>query len=371
MKLLAIAGHDLRRMLRSRAAIFWIFVGPLLFTWFFGVLMRPQPSRVAPLGIVNRDEGDYVARALAVALGADGIATRPEPAPAAGSRTLEVPAGAARALGSGRPVTLVMRSPDPEETNAERRIVFKATKALLSVYLRANPKDVPAGESDEGLLRRLGEARAIDVKRVSLAIERRGVTEGFQRSVPAYLVMFVFMNLLITGSGLAEERANGHLRRLFLAPVAKWEIVGGKLLGRVAIGWIQIAYMLAIGVFLFRIRWAEHPLAFAGFLSIFALAAAACGMAVGTLFRDPDKCRTAAIWSVVLLSPLGGLWWPLEVVGSTMRTIGSFVPTGWAMEAVNGMLAFGSGAREVAPQAAALAGLGAAALFVVARRLRP
>ena len=62
----------------------------------------------------------------------------------------------------------------------------------------------------------------------------------------------------------------------------------------------------------------------------------------------------------ILLAPLGGLWWPLELVGPFMRRVAYFTPTGWAMEGVNAMLAFGAGAADVAPFA-----LGFAALFAV------
>lgn len=371
MKILAIAMHDLRRVLRSRAAFFWIFVGPLLFTAFFGILMRPQPARVVTVDLVSRDDGDYVARALGRALAADDVVTRVAPDVVQGRWAIEIPPKSASDLAAGRPVKLVLHSPSEEETFAERRMVFKAEKALLAVFLQANPSDVPAAESDDGIGRRLAASRAITVERADLGVVRREITGGFQRSIPAYLVMFVFMNLLISGATLAEERAGGRLRRLFLAPLTRTEIVLGKLLGRVAVGWIQIAYMLALGVFLFKIRWAAHTWVFLGFLSLFAVAAASAGLAMGTLFRDPDKCRTAAVWSVILLSPLGGLWWPLEVVGPTMRKIGYFVPTGWAMEAVNGMLAFGTGAREVAPFAAAFAAMSVALLVVVAKRLKP
>jgi ABC-2 type transport system permease protein len=137
------------------------------------------------------------------------------------------------------------------------------------------------------------------------------------------------------------------------------------------VGWIQTAYMLLLGVLVFKIEWAEHPLVLFAFLTLFCLAVASCGLALGTLFRDPDKASTAAVWTVILLSPLGGLWWPLEVVGPTMRQIGYLVPTGWAMESVNGMLALGAGAREVAPFALAFAVLLALSLTFAAKRLRP
>ncbi len=44
---------------------------------------------------------------------------------------------------------------------------------------------------------------------------------------------------------------------------------------------------------------------------------------------------------------------------------------GWAMESVNSMLAFGAGAREVAPFAAALARLLAVSWTLAVRRLKP
>jgi hypothetical protein len=54
-----------------------------------------------------------------------------------------------------------------------------------------------------------------------------------------------------------------------------------------------------------------------------------------------------------------------------MRTVGHLVPTGWAMEGVNSMLAFGAGAREVAPFAAALTALFVVSFTLAVRRLRP
>ncbi len=371
MTALVIAGHDLRLIFRSKAAYFWLFVGPLLFTSFFGVLYKPRATGGTTVALVNHDEGDYVARALTEALARDQIAVS-APTPGESRRfSVEVPAGASRDLAAGRPVHLTLHSADDEEGNAERRLRFKLEKSLWMIYLQANPADVRADATSEELQKRFDASRVLSVNRRKLDIEQGAPTAGFQRSVPSYLVMFVFLNVLISGAGLAEERASGQLKRLFLAPLTRTQIVLGKLLGRVALGWVQMGFILLLGVVLFKIRWAAHTGVLFAFLTLFAVAVASLGMAIGTLFRDPDKARTAAIWSAILLSPLGGLWWPLEAVGSTMRTIGTLVPTGWAMEAVNGMLAFGSGAREIAPFAAAFAGLAVVSLVFVAKRLTP
>jgi ABC-2 type transport system permease protein len=130
-----------------------------------------------------------------------------------------------------------------------------------------------------------------------------------------------------------------------------------------------MAFLLGLGVFAFRIEWGAHPVVLFAFLSVFALASAALGLLVGTLFADPDKCATLAVWCAMILAPLGGLWWPIEIVGPVLRKVAYVVPTGWAMEAVNSIMAFGAGAADVAPFAVALSGLFVVSFVLAARRL--
>ena len=52
---LVIAWSDIARVLRERESLFWLFVGPLIFTVFFGLLFRPQ--RTAPPGPGHRQPG--------------------------------------------------------------------------------------------------------------------------------------------------------------------------------------------------------------------------------------------------------------------------------------------------------------------------
>jgi ABC-type multidrug transport system permease subunit len=368
MTALAIAWLDLTRLMREREALGWIFIGPVIFTVFFGLLFRPQPERQTTVAIVNRDADDRVARAIGVLLEQDRIKVVSAQAVEAGRWGVEIPAGAAALFAAAKPMRLTLHARD-EESNEERNVRFKVQKALTLLYLHGDP-DLSAA-SIAALPERLARAEVVALRPGDIGVPHRPMTAGFQRSVPSYLVMFVFVNVLVSGATIAADRATGRMRRLFIAPIRKRDIVLGKLLSRFAIGWIQTGYMLALGVLLFGIRWAQHGWVFFGFLTIFALAAAALGLLIGTLFDDPDSCASAAVWTSILLAPLGGLWWPLEVVGPTMRTIGNLVPTGWAMQGVNAMLAFDAGASEVAPFALGLALLLVVALILATRRLHP
>jgi len=366
---LVIAAYDIRRVLRERESLFWLFIGPLIFTVFFGLLFRPQPTARPLLVVVNQDATDELVRRLTPLMTQDGITIGSATVVNPNRLTVVVPAGAMAAVSAGTGVEFEMHAPG-DETSTERDLRFKFLKAVTRVYFGSDRR-APAGSS--GAAADAGATPPPDgplvVREANIGVKRQQVTAGFQRSVPSYLVMFVFLNLLVSGAGIAEDRASGRLRRMAMAPIGRWEIVLGKLLGRFAIGWIQIVYMLAFGA-LVGIKWADHPWVFVGFLSLFALASASLGILLGTLFKDPDKCASIAVWVAILLAPLGGLWWPIELVGPLMRQFSYVVPTGWAMEGVNAMLAFGAGAYDVAPFAFGFLALFAVTFPLAARRLR-
>jgi len=350
---LVIAANGLKQTVHSREAIFWIFIGPLLMSAFFGVLFRPQPPPVLTVDLVNADADDSVASSLADGLQHDGLVVHRTNAVTPGRLAIVVPAGTAAAIAAGARVELTLHA-GRDETRSEADVRLKVTKILIASALGVKATDPPG---------------PFVVAKTTVGASAREVTAGFQRSVPSYMVMFVFLNLLVSGAGIAEERKLGLLRRLGMAPITRRDIALGKLLSRFAIGWIQMAWMLLAGRVLFHIQWAEHAAVFVAFLTLFALASASLGLFFGTVFRDPDKCRAAAIWSATLLAPLGGLWWPIEIVGPTLKRVSHLVPTGWAMEPINAMLAFGAGAREVLHFAAAFLALFVVTFVAAVRRL--
>lgn len=352
-----IAVNEWKQLLREREAVFWIFIGPVLFIIFFGILMKPAEPVPLRVAILNTDSTGEVAEQIEAYLRQEDVEVERVGSLPEQGRTLVIPDGSVEALRAGDPIQLVLRT-GKEESAQERSLQFKIHKALTRLFLGGVGPGNPARNNDD----------PIRLTRLDLGIGHREATSGFQRSVAAYMVMFVFMNLLIGGSTIAEDRASGRLRRIALAPVRKRDIILGKLLSRFTVGWIQIIYLLMIGTWVFHIQWAQRNWFFILFMSLFAMTSASIGILIGTMVRDPDKAISIAIWSAMILSPLGGLWWPLEIVGPTMRRIADFIPTGWAMQGVNSMLAFGAGPAELAPFCFAFAAL-LLATFALSSRL--
>jgi ABC-2 type transport system permease protein len=215
-----------------------------------------------------------------------------------------------------------------------------------------------------------GSAGGIEIATGRSSATPQKVTRGFQRSVPAYLIMFLTLNLLVAGANLAEDRENGRLRRMLLSPAGKPSVILGKLMARLTVGWTQMALIFATGVLVFRVTFAAHPVLLVGFLSLYALAIGAVGILIGALFRDPDQAHTVAIWTTIVLAPLSGISWPVETMPPPLRLLADCLPMGWAMRAVNAMLAFNAGPADIAWQALALTSLLIFAFTLASVRLR-
>ncbi|MGF2075590.1 hypothetical protein ACQUFC_18995, partial [Enterococcus casseliflavus] len=54
------------------------------------------------------------------------------------------------------------------------------------------------------------------------------------------------------------------------------------------------------------------------------------------------------------LAPLGGAWWPLEIVPETMQTIGHISPIAWVMDGFGELIYYNGGIAEILPMVGAL-----------------
>jgi ABC-2 type transport system permease protein len=192
---------------------------------------------------------------------------------------------------------------------------------------------------------------------------------GFQRTVPAYLIMFLTMNLLMSGAGFSAERASGRLRRLLTAPLAAGSVIAGRLASRLVVAWFQMLLLFSIGVFALGIHWADRPAGVIILLSFYVLAMGSVGILIGAHFRDPDQASAFAMWTALLLAPLTGLWWPIELMPRALQVLGQCLPTGWVMQCVNAMLVSGAGVTQFSFALAGLAAVAAAAIWLSVRRL--
>lgn len=179
--------------------------------------------------------------------------------------------------------------------------------------------------------------------------EESGSAAGFSQSAPGMACMFVMVNVLGVAQALVASRQNWTFQRLMVMPVPRWAIVAGKVMAYYLAGLCAFLIILGVGG-LVGVRYGDSPLAALAVAVVYTLTVSAMGLAFATFARTLGQASALSTLIGIVLAPLGGAWWPLDVVPQAMNVAGHIVsPIAWAMDAFNGMIYYGKGLGDILP----------------------
>ena len=382
--ILTIARHDLRVILTDRSAVMWLFLMPVAFAVFMGLVMGGGGSAAdvkTRLTIVDADGGP-VAAMLIAELADDRLALNPiEPSAAAATpdkiRTLVIPEGLSEAALTGK--RTVLRLEQDPGASAEAGLVAQAriVSAIATVIGRlAEARDaVEPGQTVAAAdLLALGPTEDSVVIESRFAGEAAVVPSGFAQAIPGNTVMFVLLVAMTYGAAtVSGERTGGQLHRLATSPASWAEIIAGKIAGRFVVAAVQITVLMLVAVLAgatLGLNLGDHPLSTWVVLLVYAAAVAPLGVAFGARFTDPDRAASVGVIATMVMAAFGGCWWPLEVVSRPLQTLALAFPTGWAMRALHGTISFGQTLDGLIAPLLALAGFSLVFTLIAIRSLR-
>ncbi|MBP2704178.1 ABC transporter permease [Microbispora sp. RL4-1S] len=166
------------------------------------------------------------------------------------------------------------------------------------------------------------------------------------------------------GSGLAEDREAGWLRRLRLTPLAPVQVVTGKVLTGAVVVVPGIVAVLLTGALVNHVTLdAGQWLSIAGLLWAGTVPFSLFGLGNGYRLTGQTS-GMANITAMLLLSIVGGLWVPVDGFPAWLRHIAEWTPSN-SYASLSWHVAFGQapGAREVAVLAGWLVLFGVYALY--------
>ncbi|MFQ5700638.1 MAG: ABC transporter permease [Acidobacteriota bacterium] len=171
----------------------------------------------------------------------------------------------------------------------------------------------------------------------------------------------IIMGLLFAGTtqmrDLLEEQSRGTLRRMLAAPLGAGRILVSKILGvALVVGLAQILFIV-LGWLAFGITWSD-PLAL--IVASLAIVIAVTGFAamIYAVARTQRQGDAFGGILIMLMSMLGGAFMPPEILPGWLQRFSTVTLSYWGNEALRALQA-GDGLRQVAPQLAALAAIGA------------
>ncbi len=397
-EILVIALNDLRLYLQDRSNLIFLTVMPMIFVFVIGsVFMGGSGEGPSVRMDVVDEDGSAASAALIDALAGANPQVIVCPAAMASAEegqnpcaleegttltpelaqdrlvenvtfaTLTIPAGYETALQSGEAVELVFRA-DPTLSAPQiarqavqgvlTRVGGAAVAARLSTEAAEQLNIVNDNNRQDFYAARLAEAEAAWGPPAPIAIitEAAQPTEtetsssasysGFGQSATGMAAMYAMINVVGLAATLVQERQDGTLPRLIVMPVTRLQILGGKILRGYGLGLIQFAILLGFGALL-GVNFGRDIPAVILITLVYVLTVAAMAIFMATVARTPEQASGFGLLVSMTLAPLGGAWWPLEIVPQFMQVIGHISPIAWCMDAFNTILYDGGGIPEI------------------------
>lgn len=165
-----------------------------------------------------------------------------------------------------------------------------------------------------------------------------------QHNVPAWAIFGVFFLTVIISESMIQERSTGSWTRLKLIPGSMNDILIGKMIFFITLGLLQFVMMLLVGVYVMpwfdlpSLQLAHAPLPLFVVLCCIATCATCTGMAIGSFFQTTKQALPFSALIIVILSAIGGIWVPLEVLPGILKTVSVVSPMRWSLDGINQVL---------------------------------
>ena len=189
---------------------------------------------------------------------------------------------------------------------------------------------------------------------------------GFNQSAPGMGSLYVMFTVLGGMAVLLRERRQWTLQRLMALPLSRGQILGSKIVVYFVLGMIQYMIVFAVGG-VAGMDFGDDPLALIAVMAAFVLCITALTFALAPLIKSEGQARGFVLLLSLSLAPLGGAWWPLEIVPDFMRTLGHLSPVAWAMDGFQDLIWYSGGFGDVLPEVGVLLAA-AAVLFAIGIR---
>lgn len=184
------------------------------------------------------------------------------------------------------------------------------------------------------------------------------------RLVGGWAMQFLLFALSASATALFYERDFGIFQRILAGPVTRAQVLWSKFLYGVCLGLLQLLVLFVAGRMLYGID-VEHHL---GLLVLTcAVAAAACtsfGMLLAALASSPEAANGMATFLILLMSAIGGAWFPVSFMPEFIQHLSKLTIVYWAMEGFSQVLWANASFTELLPTLGILLGITAAVMSV-------
>ncbi|HLQ24281.1 MAG TPA: ABC transporter permease [Acidiferrobacterales bacterium] len=251
---------------------------------------------------------------------------------------LTIPENFSRKLQRGEQPVLLLEADatDPAATS-------NALGALVSLSQTVFNRDL------QGSLQYLQPKPAPAEIRVHRRYNPEGITQ--YNIVPALMGVILTMTMvMMTALAVTREYERGTMENLLATPVTPIEVMVGKIVPYIVVGYLQITLILLAARFLFNVPIVGSLLFLSVVVILFIAANLAVGFTFSTLAKNQLQAMQMAFFFFLPSLLLSGFMFPFRGMPEWAQWIGEALPLTHFLRIVRGVLLKGNGFMETWPQ---------------------
>jgi ABC-2 type transport system permease protein len=187
--------------------------------------------------------------------------------------------------------------------------------------------------------------------------------------VPGVICVLLLQMLVpLTSLGIVREKERGTIEQLRVTPIRPVEMIVGKTLPGVIVGYFNVFVILLVGRYWFGVpvRGSIVTLLFA--CGLFIVSALALGIFISTITESQQQAMFTGQFFLIPNVLLSGFMFPISSMPAAMQYATYLIPLKYFLIIVRGVFLKGVGMETLWPQALALAAFGAILLTLSIRR---
>ncbi len=167
-----------------------------------------------------------------------------------------------------------------------------------------------------------------------------------------------------TSVAIVRERERGTLEQLMVSPIARHQLILGKVLPFVIIGFIDAVIVLVVGILWFKIPVNGSILLLFTLAIIFIINTLAIGILISTVSRTQQQAMMTTLFLMIPWITLSGFVFPIENMPRIIQVLTYFIPLRYFLVIIRGIILKGVGLSVLWPHVVVLTILGLALILL-------
>jgi ABC-2 type transport system permease protein len=351
---------EFHHILRDRQTLLILLLLPLAQVVLFGFALRTDVRGVR-LAIVD-PAPDASTLALRSRFGATDLFRVVEVLPStdAISRSFQarrvdqavvIQPGFARALarGEGAPVMVITDATDPN------------TGATMQAYASAVIQDYERELRTGGGGLRIGTA---------VRMRFNPTLESVNLFIPGLIALVLtVVSALMSAISLSREKERGTLEILLVSPLRGWQIIVGKVVPYLVLGFANVLTVLAAAWFVFRVPLRGSVVLLLAECLLFIVTSLTLGVLIAAVTSSQRTAMMGALLGLMMPTTiLSGMIFPITSMPGWLQPVTNVIPGKWFILISRGIMLKGVGLGHLWQETAVLAGMTLVLLAVAVRK---